>query len=351
MKVQDLFVKDFRTKAMALAIAVGVWFYAYNATMATTETPAPLRISTDPGWVVALVRNAAGKVLADAGDVVTAKLWIEYPQRTRDLLREALAEGKVGGEIKVSAQAKGVETVETEARVVPGLFHVPSGVEARVKVVDPKVLRITLAQVQTRQGVLVEPVFSEAPPGTRIADRSFFPRRVNVTGPKSVVAKLEKIRTEPINISDEPTQYVLPIRRTVGIDTRVKVGGQERLVRCDQRVTCTVMLGPKPAIRTFEDVPILFLMKPDHPYKGKLTLPKSPTLTVRVMGPPERIKELKRESILLFVDVRGLDLAPGGRTYRDVHWRILGVQPGEEVYVEDPTDQVVVARPKGEASK
>ena len=339
MKLHEVFTKNLRTKMLALFIAVVIWFYAYNASVATKERVVPLRISTDPGWVVTRVRDKAGQELARHGNEVSTTVTIQYPRRSEDLLDEAFRAGRIEADIA----ARGDEDVEIEIPLDAARVHIPSKVGGKVKAVRPAGIRVTLAQVETKTGVKVDPDFSKPPPGTRISEQTISPRTVSVTGPKSVVAKLKSIKTELIDLRDETAQYVLPISRTVKIDTLLPGG---KRVQCDEEVDCAIRLAPEPTTRVFEDIPVLLLIKPDHPYKGKLTLP-NPTMKANVKGPPDRLKDIQANQILLFVDVRGLDLPPGGRTYRPVHWSILGVRAGEDIYVEDPADPIliVVAKP------
>lgn len=345
MSVKDLLAKDFRTKAVAAAIAVGVWFYAYSSSLATKDGVAvPVNILTDPGWVITHVRAPGGGELpveSDAGNATAqVEVTLRYPRRAEYLIQEAIRAGKIYGEI----DARSSEATERGVSLFPADFHAPTDLSARVVEVKTPSLRLTLTHEVTRPDVEVELTLSDPPPGARIQNVYAFPRRVAVTGPKHVVERLDRIQTERISISDLRPQFGVAIPIFARINERVVIDGEEHTVQCDETIRCSVYLAPDHLARTFEDVPVQLLMPPDLAPDFKLELSKT-AIPVEVTGSPHVVNDLRVDDILLFVDLRAMDPTPGSRQYHSVRWSIAGVSPGDDVRVREPEQisSVVIA--------
>ena len=345
MSVKGLLTKDFRTKAVAAAIAMGVWFYAYSSSLATKEGVAvPLNILTDPGWIITHARAPGGEELrveSDAGEATAyVEVTLRYPRRSEYLIQEAIRAGKIYGEI----DARSSEATERGVSLFPSDFHAPSDLNARIVEVKTSSLRLTLTHEITRPDVEVELSLSDPPPGARIQNVYAFPRRVAVTGPKHVVERLDRIQTERISISDLRPQFGVAIPIFAQINERVVIDGEEHIVQCDETIRCSVYLAPEHITRTFEDVPIQVLMPSDFAPNFKLELSKS-AIPIAVTGPPQAVNNLSVEDILLFVDLRAMDPTPGSRQYHSIRWSITGVSPGDDVRVREPEQisSVVIA--------
>lgn len=350
MSVKSLFIKDFRNKATALVIAVGVWFYAYATSQSHKDGVAvPVHVHTDAGWVITNVREPRGMeipIQKSPGRVtVMAEVSLRYPRRSEHLIQDAIRTGAIHGQIHVQSP----DAVEKEVALLPDDFRVPAGLGARIAEVRPSSLRLRLAHERTRPDVPVEPRVSAPPPGSRIEMVWPNPRRVAVTGPKSVVDNLEKVFTREINIRDIPPQFGVPIDVATRIEESVELDGQTFRIQADERINCRIYLAPELVTRSFEDVPIFLLAPSDLRHDIKLELSK-PAISVEVVGVPEIVNNLRKEDILLFIDARAIDPAPGRRQYHAVGWRIQGVPPGEEVRVREPEQisTVVVPRDAGQ---
>lgn len=346
MSVKGLFFSDFRNKATALVIAAGVWFYAYATTQSHKDGVAvPVHVHTDPGWVITNVRgpgNLEIPIQKSPGLVtVMAEVSLRYPRRSEHLVQDAIRTGAIHGQIQVRSP----DAVEKEMALLTDNFRVPPGLGVRIAEVQPPFLRLTLTHERTRPDVPVEPRVSAPPPGSRIEMVWPNPRRVAVTGPESLLDRLERVYTREINIRDLPPQFGIPIDVAARIEETVELDGQTYRIQADERINCRIYLAPEMVTRTFEDVPIFLLAPTDFLPGIKLELSK-PAIPVEVEGVPDAVNNLRKEDILLFIDARNIDPAPGRRQYHAVEWRLLGVSPGEAIRIREPEQisTVVVER-------
>ena len=331
MKLADILLTNAKSKAMALLMAIGVWVFAYNFSRKTMTAAVPLRIQSPPNWSV-------------SGEAPSAvKVSINYPMFIEDRLREALrSPGELYCQLDADLTEGGPDEQDLDLTISAENFRLPrdTATDARIWPEEPLRLRLRFAREETRSDVAVEVALSKPPAGYVIDTVWPWPRRVSITGPKREVAALKTVRTRMVKIDD------MPVPRNMKIEGRVHVDPGKDALRCDDVIEYTIYLRRNPVTRTFEKVPIQLLMPPDYRYEVKLA-GSVQDLTIKVTGAQNVVKGIKPENILLFVDVNRLTL---GKQYQTVQWRIVGIEPGEEITVEGVKQDVsieVLARSKG----
>ncbi|HRU05765.1 MAG TPA: CdaR family protein [Candidatus Brocadiia bacterium] len=359
MRLRSLPIKDVRNIVMSLVIAIAVWFYAYSSSLATRISTVRVNIVAKSGWMVTRVTGPSGRDMVvkldeSAGPqsqethvfLVSVEVMIQYPRRSEDIVQEAIQAGKIYGEITIDAPTEDEEREKMPVLIFPADFKAPSGLGASIiKVLTPR-LFVSIAQEETRQDVPVEPVVVATPPGTRVDSKWPTPDRVAITGPRSVVQRLDKIKTEPIDIRGAEPTFNKAIPVSTRINERVVLDGVERRVRCNTAVECTIYLAPQPVEKEFTGVPIMLLTEPGFPYDVRII--SSGKINVRVSGSPAALANLTEKDILLFVDVNAMDRKPGPQ-YRDVLWKVRNVPAGETVTVKQPEQVGVELTPKSAA--
>ncbi len=336
MRLRDLFVRNVKTKGMALLMALGVWIYAYNVSLrAIQAVPIPLRISTPPNWTP----------VGDVPKTVTVNL--SFPAYSEDRVRQALrSPGDLTCDLNADLEQTTDNEMSREFLITRDNFNVPAGAEVQVTLLSSPRLSLHFAREISRE-VPVEVDLSEPPPQYRIVRVWKWPQRVQVSGAQNVVSRLKTIKTLPVRINDVDVPPDMKITGSEVIDDLVPVDDKEAKVRCGERIEYTVYLEREPLTRAFENVPIGLYVPAGCPYKVELG--SKHELKVEVTGPENVVRNIQLKDILLFIDVRYLRPEVGvdaqGRpvsVYEQVHWKILGVDPGEKISVKGVQEEVPV---------
>jgi YbbR domain-containing protein len=209
-------------RLLALGIALGLWF---NSSFEDRE--------------------------AQSERVVPASVSYTWPKDYIVLNREQEVQVRVRGSSK---RVRGLDPDQVDVQVELGRKEgavtinlgpenvlTPDGLE--VVSVEPNTLTVEVEREATRRIRVVADLDGEAAPGARIEEPEVFPSQVLVTGPASLVNRVEELHTRPVNVDG----------RSATFEQNVAVVPPDSLIQILQpsRVTVRVPFQPlKPEAQT-----------------------------------------------------------------------------------------------------
>jgi hypothetical protein len=283
---------NFTAKVMALAMALGLWFYAYIGSYTQYDVfEIPVHVHVGEGWSVV------------HGENLQAKVKLSYPRRFEDQFkRELSAEKKTYIDCTVTPaldQKPVTVSLNKELLVTSRDFSL------KIESFKPSELQIELIR-ETARMVPVLPKTSASPPGYSVEYVFPLPATVMIRGREDIIAQLAKgIETEKMDISSPPPPnkdewdlQQVPAR----IPSSVTIGDKSYPIACTDQVQCHIHLTRVSVERSFTGVPIELLVPPGYPYVA--THYRESTTDVQVTGPKSAVDALTKENIILYVDVR-----------------------------------------------
>jgi hypothetical protein len=306
--VRNHVINNFTAKVMALALALGLWLYAYIFSYTEyRDFQIPVIVHVGEDWSV-----LHGEKLQ-----VTAKL--SYPSRFEEQFKQDLGAGRIYINCNVAPEPSALD--QQTVPVFPKKEPLVTSRDFSLKIMSfsPSTLQIELIRETVRM-VSVLPKTSLPPPGYRVEYAFPVTAAVMIRGREDIIAQLVKtgIETEEIDISSpvpgnlhEWDMQQVPAR----IPSSVTIGGKSYPVTCTDQVQCHIHLTRVLVERSFTEIPIELLVPPGFPYVAALHPPSQNTTNVQVTGPKSVVDALKKENILLYVDVRDPKLVPQETPY------------------------------------
>jgi hypothetical protein len=290
--IKRLFVENLMAKSMALAMALVLWVYAYNFSIARNVTfNVPVDAPAPEGWSVDPTFRREVTVL------------IDVPQRFEAKLKRAFQARKLVIKCDLSKQDlagpdEQFKSIQLEwSRHMPGLDNFDVG---RVTF-NPPSLEIKLVR-HTSTKLTVNIRSTPPPNGWEFAKPlAISPSSVLVSGRKDILDRAKSIDTELINIKvpdvedadwdDEGKTRIRP---------KVEVDGKLYEVICAEELTYTYRLARPMRERTFKDVPVHLRVPNDYAFKVE---PSKGAMTrvVTVTGPKNKVEQFKAEFIELYI--------------------------------------------------
>jgi len=174
---------------------------------------------------------------------------------------------------------------------------------------------------------------AEVDPGFFVDENacSVSPSEVLVRGPRSILESpdLSAVPTEPVSVAFRSASFTTPSE--IALDPESIGPG----VSTSERVTAHIVIKPQEDSRAFDECPVMILLPPNAPF---LPIISTPTVSVKVSGPPKVLARLKREEILVYARVDSQ-----ARTPFTVNCRVE-VPPDRNLSVLGPTPRVTVDR-------
>ncbi len=150
--------------------------------------------------------------------------------------------------------------LDLTAHANPGEYRVPVQVRKRYPAevfgvveinIEPAEITVELAERATRT-VEVTPSFVGAPPsGYRVQQHSVNPPEVEIAGPADRIAAIERVETEPVDLSGRTGSFTSSVAVRQG-DPLVKIPG-------NSRVELEVVIEEQLALTTFEPVEVVLI--------------------------------------------------------------------------------------------
>jgi len=286
-----VFTENLTTKAMALAIALAVWFYAYNFSVVRGKTYAvPLQLIPPPGWAVV------------GGNTAMVEVTLDFSQRFEREVEQAYRSGQIYVESPLRPSEAGpdhqvlIVSFKWPRHLVTPRDYGIRKVEFNPPSIQAEVVRETMVELP------VTLVHTPPPDDFQLAgEPSVTPGKVRVRGRKDVLAEATEIATETVDIS-RPLRLELPgweYEGSIALSQKVVVKGVEYPVRSADKVHYVIMLERKPAEKRFERVPVNFIAPTGYPYDVEFL--EEPVRDVVVRGPGSVLAKVDQQNIVLYV--------------------------------------------------
>ena len=336
---KDLFFGNLTAKGMALIMALALWFYAYRASRYEADWSQPVEINASEGWSL-------------MGEPPTVRLTVSYLRGLKEEFKAARAgKNRIRVVATVAPDAAGADEQTLTVDLDEGNFKAPAGLSLAIRSISPARIDVTMVREDSRP-LPVELKLSAPPAGFKMETSWASPGKINVRGPKEILANAVAIETEEIDLGSltpmhgVAMDYKLPAR----IVQYVRIGEEKHAVRCEGEVTAYVQLAPIPKEKTFSSIPIRLLIPHDYPYVAEAQEGERSTNVV-VRGPGEIVDKLKPESIILYVDVSDVaTLVPKDLRYTQaVHVSIIDTPRSNELTVKPAIAScgVKISKPPG----
>lgn len=277
--VERIFMRDWGTKLIALAITIALWFGVSGKTVTR-------RIQNiDLNLLVANEMQISNEPIKEVEITVTGD-----KQKIDRLTKDDLIVS-----VDLGDTLSGDRILELTAETVS--LELPSGI--RLDEIQPNKIAIVLEKVVERE-VDVKAVFEGSlADGYEIYQKTITPSKVRLRGPESIVKSLDSISTEKINISDKKESFtekqvglnIADTKLTV-IDTIFDVSlliGEKRIERAfsteiDSKAISFVLLGNRSDLDSvkIEDLQISLEKSTDGKVSVKIKLPDSLAESVEV---------------------------------------------------------------------
>jgi YbbR domain-containing protein len=219
--IRSLIFKDLRIKALALVMALAVYVHVFSAQDREMIFSVPIAIAPlSGGFVLANVPPKEAQVRVHGSGKDLLKL------RTRGFKADVRLDSPRSGSL--------------QRPLLISDFQLPRGVKAHsIEVMSPTVLDLQIEHAATVDLPVAPRMGGAVPPDRALVRRPTpFPLAVRVTGPRSVIATLDSVRTVPVTAEglrgdfeqeaeiDLPPNFVVEPRRV-----RVRFELEERLDR------------------------------------------------------------------------------------------------------------------------
>jgi YbbR domain-containing protein len=265
-------------KLLALVVAVVIWFNAIGQHEEERVFVVPLQLAN-----IADTLTVTGRVPTEAQIAVTGT--------RRDLL---LMEFK---KVAVSLNMSRVEAGRFSQRLSTSDVVLPSGIEPlRVRIVSPLFVDVTVEKLMTKRS-RVAVTLSGGLPGDQLLNSvpEAAPAWVLARGPQSVVERLDRVPTKPIDLSK--------VRESGEREVEFDIDGMG--VTCEPSKVRVGLFVSERGTRVITNIPPTVLV--DEPSVSAEVVPK--TLTLTIEGPKALLGTLSSKDVSILVDLSGK--APG----------------------------------------
>jgi hypothetical protein len=299
---------NFRLKLLALAISLGVWFYANSRLVEELPITATIAITPPQGTVLVYQSDR------------TARLRIEGPRSLMETVRDEAISGalRMKYDMKPGDAHGGWATLELRSGWLQLGLHEYEAVQLSSRNITPAAVSVFVSPVADKALPVRVALTGEPPPGLRIqGEPATAPSQVVVRGPEIALNSMDSISTEDValwkltpGVFEEPR--VLRRSVTVTLDNGqrvdVPVEPQDSTVQVHMRVA-----GETLTQQTFSDLPLGLLLPLQFPFEAEVEEGER-TISVTVTAGAEELKKLTAADIRPYVDLTGLateQIAPG----------------------------------------
>lgn len=303
-------VKDWGIKLIALALAVGLWYYAVGEESIEVKRSVPLELQ---------VKNPQMSVLKTSVKNVLVTLSVPRSVLSDLTTKEIKAVHSIGPEVKTAG--------DYSFRLETGEIKVPTP-QFRVVKIFPEIIQVTMDE-QIVQKLKIEPDFLGEPAfGYKVQDTEIKidPNAVLVEGPKGQLEKIDSVKTEKIDLVGRIRSF----RRTLQL---ALPEGLHAL--SESAVEVFVPLKEEFSEKQFDNIPVKVLKSADR----SIAIEISPSVvSFSLKGSRQQLEKLLPEDILAYADVTTLD-----RGTHEVAVKL--VLPGDVSLKEDLKVQVTISKP------
>ncbi len=172
--------KNLFLKLLSLAFAILLWFFVVLEDKVEKEVPAEIKIKNVPHELI-LVKEPP-------------KFVIVHVNGPRSILRN-LERNPLKITLDLRDLGPGKHLLKLKARHL----NLPAGL--KVIKIEPSRVEVVLDRI-LQKTVQVEPgIYGSPPPGWKIVSIQVRPKKIKISGPRSVVSKLKRVRTQAVDIN------------------------------------------------------------------------------------------------------------------------------------------------------
>ncbi len=292
--IKKLYSRNLRAKAMALVMAMALWFYATSRHTGEIKDDLQLTINAPQGLTI----------INTSVDVVTVS--VSGPQNMIDNISDMIKDN----EIKARLDIPEVSNVENDNykkifRLTRRNFNFPK--EIRLTSITPDEIEITLGRLKKK--LVKVQIQKEGTPalGYEIDSEFFFPREVLVTGPVNILKDAEAINTSMVNIGAITSEQNRTFPWTVDIENTITIVKDDKYitvpVKCEEKVNVWFHVNKQMGTKIFDNVKLNIL----HPvnYDHKVTL-KEGFISLAIKGSKLTLDMMSSKDIMAYIDVSSL---------------------------------------------
>ncbi|GAC1393753.1 MAG: hypothetical protein NVSMB47_01610 [Polyangiales bacterium] len=226
-------------------------------------------------------------------------------------------------ELSTNVEPMTIDLSKTPARLNLGDldYKLPPGVQ-KMQVAQP--ILVLRWDVKITKRVPIEVTWTAPPEGLAIRNLSVDPSSIAITGPKSIIDVLQRLRTVGLDLSHRPagshTQSLLvDLNENPALVGSTQLGAEAIVKPSIDTVEAKFELVPETKTRTFGNLPVLVT-------GGRGVTLRPSKVTVVVTCPPRRADELVAEAIVpkIALDELGADFAKKGPEETDVKVEVPG---------------------------
>jgi YbbR domain-containing protein len=298
MTLQTL-LKDYKLKAVALVFAIFIWFFVVTESNYESVVDMPIRVTNVPDGKVILSR---------------------YPQMAKVKIKgsgKGLIALGVGGDSAVRLDLSDVEKSRTFVLGARNVFIArPLGIVAD-EVITPDSITLVVDDRLTKKVPVHAKIRPQTAPGhTIVGEIHIVPDSVEISGPKSLVAPIERVNTKEQELADLKTDLVRNIPLAPFQSEKIEVSATEVQVALDvQKLLEITLNGVRVQVRNAPPNMIVNVIPS--------------TLDLVVEGGGDLLTNVSRDDIVAYIDynrVRNISgnefpaaiETPPGVSYRDV---------------------------------
>lgn len=343
-RMTDAIFANFGLKALALAISVGIWFYANSRLVEEVPVSASVTITPPPGYALVYQSDKLARVRVGG------------PHSLMDTVRDELLQGAL--KMKYDMTEKDLNQGWATLRLQPNWLqlglHEWEAAQLGARAIAPDTVRVFVSPMAEKVLPVKVTLAGEPPAGLTLqGEPATAPSQVLVQGPAIAVNSMDAVPTEDVplwkltaGIYEEPRLLRKEVQVTLD-------NGQRVPVSLDLSVpTALVSLhvtGQTVTQQTFSGVPMSLLLPLQFRYEAQVE-EDARTVSVTVSAEAESLRKLSADKIRAYVDLTALageQIEPGASgPYREpvvVHLP-AGINP-ESVQVSPPLVTVLLKNP------
>jgi YbbR domain-containing protein len=183
--------RNWGLRLLALGIAIGIWFNAsLQDRLASSERLVEASVSYN---------HPQGFIIINPVPTVNVRL-----AGSKKAIRK-LQPFMVGVTVELSQRQEGMATISLGAENVTA----PEGLE--VMSIEPPSIQVELAREVTQRLPVVAKLTGEPAAGAMVGDPEIFPSQVLVTGPDSMISRIDHLSTAPISLDGRAITFEVSV--------------------------------------------------------------------------------------------------------------------------------------------
>jgi hypothetical protein len=307
-RVTDAIFANFGLKALAVAISLGIWFYANSRLL--EEVPITASISINPPQDFAVVYQSDKFV----------RLRVEGPRSLMDTLRDEMLQGalKMKYDLTDKDLHDGWATLQLQPSWLQLGLHEWEYAQLRSRAITPDTVRVFVSPLKDKVLPVKVTLAGEPPAGLTLqGEPATAPSQVLVRGPAIALDSMDSVPTEDVPLW-KLTAGIYEEPRILRKDVQVTLDNGQRVpVALDLSVSTALVslhvTGQTFTQQTFTGVPLNLLLPLQFRYETQVE-EDARTVSVTVSADAEDLKKLSAEKIRAYLDLTALageQIAPG----------------------------------------